>query len=169
MTAYYEHSCQQVQDMATEMQKSQDMAREGHLEQVEGQRKALEEQAEARHKMVEESCKDAVESLGQRCQRAEEMADAAVHTSEFILRDTKEELRTEVEALVSKRVDERVDCAFRCIAQRVQGVQLSLQATALGLRDAIHDGKIGEGESESTRSRSRSKSPKRTARGMMWL
>ena len=54
----------------------------------------------------------------------EEKAEAAIHTSEFILADVKEDLRTEVEALVSRRVDERVDCAFRCIVQRVSKAQL---------------------------------------------
>ena len=162
MSAYCEQSRQHAEDMAKQMQEAND----GHLAQVESQCKALEEQSEARHKVVEESCKEAVESLGQRCQQAEERADAAVHTAEFMLADTKEEWKSEVEALVKKRVDGRVDYAFQCIAQRIQGVQLSLQATGLGLRDAILDGKIGEGESESTRSRSRSRSPQRSAQGL---
>ena len=139
-------------------------ASDGHLAEVESRFKNLEEQSEARHKVVEESCKDAVESLGHRCQQAEERADAAVHTSEFILRDAKEELKGEVEVLVKRGVESRVDHAFQCIAQRVQGVQLALQATGLGLRDAILDGKTGECESESTRSRSRS--PLRGVQGL---
>ena len=126
--------------------------------------KALEEQVEARYKFVEDSCKDAVDSIGERCQRAEEKADAAVQTAEFIVRDAKEEVKQELEVLVKRCVESRVDHAFQCIAQRVQGVQLALQATGLWLRDAILDGKTGECESESTRSRSRS--PLRGVQGL---
>ena len=104
-----------------------------------------------------------------RCQRAEEKADAAVHTAEFIVRDAKEEVKQELEAMVDKRVeqriDERMDRAFRCIQQRMQSAQLSLALTARGLSDAILDGKAGD-DSESTRSRSRS--PVRVQQGL-WL
>ena len=63
---------------------------------------------------------------------------------------------------MSRRVDERVDCAFRCIMQRDSKAQLTLQATALGLHDAISDGKF-DAATESTRSRSRSRRPERIA------
>ena len=85
MASYYEQACQQ----AHEMQKA-------GMQHTERQYKALEEQVEARHKIVEDSCKDVVESVGERCQRAEDKADAAVHTTEFILRDAKEEMKQEV-------------------------------------------------------------------------
>jgi hypothetical protein len=111
-----------------------------------------------------------VESVGERCQRAEAKADAAVHTTEFILRDAKEEVKQEVEAMVDSRVeqriDERMDRAFRCIQQRIQTAQLSLQLTARGLGDAILDGKVAAEGSESTRSRSRS--PVRATQGL-WM
>ena len=158
MASYYERACQQ----AHEMQKA-------GVERMENHCKALEEQVEARYKFVEDSCKDAVDSIGERCQRAEEKADAAVHTAEFIVRDAKEEVKQEVEAMVDKRVeqriDERMDRAFRCIQQRMQSAQLSLALTARGLSDAILDGKAGD-DSESTRSRSRS--PVRVPQGL-WL
>ena len=126
-----------------------------HLAQVEGQCKALEEQCEARQKMVEALCKEA----GERCQQTEE-------TTAAVLADATDRMTSTVEAIVKKRVDERMDHALQCIAQRVHGVQLSLQATGLGLHDAILDGKIGEAGSESTRSRSRSRSPQRLVQGL---
>ena len=150
LATYYE----QAQDVVNQVQQSA----EGAVERLDERCKGLEQ----RSKEVEESCLEAVE---QRCQAAEVKSEAAVHMSEFMLADAKSDL----EAYVRQRVDDRIDRAFQCIAQRVQGVQLSLQATGLGLQAAILDGKVtaGEGESESTRSsRSRSRSPLRGIQGL---
>ena len=57
MAAYYEHSCQQTQDMATQMQK----ASESYIERVEDQCNGLEESCRA---VVEK----AAETLEQRTQ-----------------------------------------------------------------------------------------------------
>ena len=151
LSAYCEQSRQHAADTARQMQEANDM----HLAQVDGQCKALEEQCEARQKMVEALCKEA----GERCQQTEE-------TTAAVLADATDRMTSTVEAIVRKRVDERMDHALQCIAQRVHGVQLSLQATGLGLHDAILDAKIGEVGSESTRSRSRSRSPQRLVQGL---
>ena len=161
IAAYYEQSSQQAQGMVAQMQQASD----SYIERVEDQCKGLEQCS----KEVEKSCRKVVErateTVEQRCLAVEEKAEAAIHTSGLFLADVREELRTEVEALVSKRVDERVECAFRCIMQRISKAQLALQATALGLHDAIVDGTL-DGWSESTRSRSRSRSPRRIVQGL---
>ena len=154
LATYHEQATQQAQDMASQIQK----ASESYIERV-----------EERCNGLEESCREVVErsaeTLEQRCQAVEEKTDAAIHMSEFILADVKEDLRREAEALMSRRVDERADCAFRCIMQRVSKAQLTLQAQALGLHDAIADGKF-DAATESTRSRRRSRSPERIAQGL---
>jgi hypothetical protein len=150
MEAYYGQSHQHMHDIAAQMQNTSDLNYK---------------QMEARQKTTEDCCQEAADSATEtarlRCQEAEEKADAcakaAVESTELQLKEAREELRVDVKGLVDQRVDQRVDAALRCVLQRVQGVQLSLlQATEIGLHNAITDGKFDEEESESTRSGSRS-------------